>query len=553
MDFQNLWKVLAGVAIFLLGIRFLEESLQQLAGRQFKLFLKKQTSNKIKAIAGGAVVTAVLQSSSVVNLMVLAFVGAGIITMQNALAVIFGANLGTTVTGWVVALAGFNLDIEAMALPVAGLAGISFVVSNPQTKWYNWSRFLLGFSFLFVGLGYMKSGMEGFVASVDLKQYSTAPLPVFFVIGFIITTLIQSSSATMAITLSALFAGVITLNDSIAIVLGSEVGTTIKLFIASIKGVAAKRRVALGNFLFNFTTVILVLIFLFPLSRLVTDTIGVKNNLIALVLFQTLVNILGIIFFYPFLGVFSQFLGNLFKNEEDETLFIHKADLQVPQAALLAFENETRHFINAVLFYTKNCFEIKNDMENTKSLHKKYLLMTLPEKYEYIKFLYGEIHGFYIRMQKFMNDKYDTEKSDRLISSVRNTMYAAKSIKDAIPDMQQLENSANDVKYAFYLQTKETIRIFCHDIQELMDETGKHNADRLVAFYHSVTDSYTLTLKQFYKESTAANLSETEITTLLNFNREIFTAFKSFVFGIKDHLFDKKESKYFDELPGFIR
>ncbi|MGB3155413.1 MAG: Na/Pi symporter, partial [Chitinophagaceae bacterium] len=166
----DIWKVLAGVAIFLLGVRFLEESLQQLAGRRFKLYLKKQTASKIKAIGGGALVTGVLQSSSVVSLMVLAFVGAGIITMPNALAVILGANLGTTITGWIVALAGFNFNIENMALPVTGIAGLGFAIFNKQSRWYNWSRFLLGFSFLFVGLGYMKTGIEGLVLSMDLQQ-----------------------------------------------------------------------------------------------------------------------------------------------------------------------------------------------------------------------------------------------------------------------------------------------------------------------------------------------------------------------------------------------
>jgi phosphate:Na+ symporter len=145
----DIWKVLAGVAIFLLGIKFLEESLQQLAGRKFKLFLKRQTSNKIKAIGGGAIVTGALQSSSLVSLMVLAFVGAGVITMQNALAVILGANLGTTIDSWIVALIGFKVNIERFSLPIAGIAGLGFAIFNKQTKLYNWSRVLIGFFFFF--------------------------------------------------------------------------------------------------------------------------------------------------------------------------------------------------------------------------------------------------------------------------------------------------------------------------------------------------------------------------------------------------------------------
>ena len=549
----DIWKVLAGVAIFLLGVRFLEESLQQLAGRKFKLYLKKQTSSKFKAIGGGALVTAILQSSSVVSLMVLAFVGAGIITMQNALAVILGANLGTTVTGWLVALAGFNMNIENLALPVAGIAGLGFAVFDRNGKWYNWSRFLLGFSFLFIGLGYMKTGIEGLVLNLDLRQYANAPLFIFLLIGFLVTSLIQSSSATVAITLSALYAGAITLVDGIAIVLGSEVGTTVKLFMASIKGEAAKKRVALGNFLFNIITAALILIFLLPLTELVTDVIGIKDELIALVFFQTFVNVLGIILFYPLLGIFGRFLENRFLNDNDETMFIHKVASKEPSTALLALESESRHFIYSVVDFTRSSFSLANPDIASMKLHKEFPGKSIPEKYEYIKFLHGEIHSYCIQLQKNLVDKEDIEKLNRLISAVRNTMYAAKSIKDALPDINQLSNSSNDVKFGFYTQSRVAVDEFCTKAFHIVDENPDLHFEDLAALYHYVTTGYTESLKQLYKETTAGHVNESEITTLLNFNREIFTAFKSFVFGIKDCLFNREQAKYFDELPGFIR
>jgi len=549
----DIWKVLAGVAIFLLGIKFLEESLQQLAGRKFKLFLKKQTSNKLKAIGGGAIVTGVLQSSSLVSLMVLAFVGAGVITMQNALAVILGANLGTTIDSWIVALIGFKVNIERFSLPIAAIAGLGFVIFNKQTKLYNWSRFFLGFSFLFLGLGYMKTGIEDLVKNVDLQQYEQSPVIVFFFIGLIITSLIQSSSATIAITLSALYAGAINLVDATAIVLGSEIGTTMKLFIASIKGIAAKRRVALGNFLFNSITVVLALIFLFPINRFITHTVGIKDNLIALVFFQSLVNLLGIILFYPLLNLFSRFLEQRFRTADDETMFIHKVPATEISMALFALENETRHFLFAVSDFALSCFEIESIKMKETELGQKFLALTIVEKYEHIKYLHGEVHSYYISLQKTAEEKTDIEKLDRLMSSVRNSMYAAKNIKDAIPDLEQLSKSSNDIKYNFYLQTQAVVKKFCEKIYELQRGSQTFYLEELVTIYKSVTAGYTTTLKQLYRESTAENVSETEITTLLNFNREIFTAFKSLFFGAKDFLLNKEQSKYFDELPGFIR
>jgi phosphate:Na+ symporter len=546
-------KVLAGVAIFLIGIRFLEESLQKMSGRRFKLFLKKQTSNKLRAIAGGAVVTAVLQSSSLVSLMVLAFVGASVIPMENALAVILGANLGTTLDSWIVASVGFKMNIETLALPIAGLAGIGYSVLNKESKWHNWCLFLLGFSFLFIGLGYMKAGMEELVKSADLARFEGSPLLVFFIIGFIITTLIQSSSATIAITLSALHAGAFALLPAMAIVLGSEVGTTIKLFVAGLKGNAAKKRVVLGNFIFNGSNVLLVLLFIFPLHAFITKTLGIHDPIFALVFFQMLVNIIGIILFYPLLHMVARFLNKRYTGDDNETFFIHAVSPTETSTALMALEQETRHFLYAVLHYTRSCFEKENGDVPQATFHKKFINGNISEKYAYLKYLHGEIHSFYIRVQKNCTDNEEIDQLGRLISSARNTMYAAKNIKDALPDMEQLRNSSNDIKYGFYQSTRDNVEEFAMAAYALLSEPAVNNFTKITELYRSVTENYTATVQQLYKESTAGFVDETEITTLLNFNREIFTFYKSLLFGMKDQLFDKEQTKYFDELPGFIR
>jgi len=399
----------------------------------------------------------------------------------------------------------------------------------------------------------MKTGIEDMVKSVDLHQYEHSPVIVFFIIGFIVTTLIQSSSATIAITLSALHAGAVNLYDAMAIILGSEVGTTIKLFVASIKGTAAKKRVALGNFLFNTINVSLVLIFLLPINKFITNVIGIKDNLIALVFFQSFINIIGIILFYPLLNVFGRFLEKRFRSADDETMFIHKVNAKESSMALFALEEENRHFIAVVCNYLLSCFGIEDKLPKEMKLNKKFLDHGVPGKYEYIKFLYGEIHSYYIQLQKTVTDKEETEKLDRLMSSVRNAMYAAKSFKDALPDKEQLHNSSNEIKFAFYKQSKEEVKKICVAIQELLNDDQQDRTKALSAIYKSVTAGYTGTLQHLYKEGTAGKVNETEITTMLNFNREIFTGFKSLVFAAKDHLLDKEQSKDFDDLPGFIR
>lgn len=546
----DIWKILAGVAIFLLGMNMLEEALQQLAGRPFKLFLRKHTQHKLKAIGAGAVVTALLQSSSIVNLMLLAFVGSGIIQMQNGLAMMLGSNIGTTFTSWIVATIGFEFNIENFALPVTGIAGIAMVLLNKHGKWFLLSKFFFGFSFLFVGLNFMKTAVEEMVKQTDLSRFNEYPVLLFLLIGILITALIQASSATIALVLAALHANAIELEPAMAIVLGAEVGTTIKLLLASAKGIPAKKQVALGNFLMNTIISLLLVFFLNPISLFINETLGVKNHVLALVVFQTLVNIISIIIFYPFLNPFGKFLAARFTKNSDETLFIHKIKPTETELALQAMQKETHHFLQLIIAYSKHIYELKPEQKNGNEFYKK----TPEEKYEFIKHLHGEILEFYVRMQSNQAQPEDEARFQLLISSVRNGMYAAKSLKDAWHDILILKNSSNDKKFAYYEESRKRTDHFITNIGQLLSaKEPQSNADVLIALYREMIKGYTDELRHLYKQGTIDHLSETEISTIINYNRELYTAYKSLLLAVKDMLLPEKEAAAFEELPGFIR
>ncbi len=546
--------MLAGVAIFLLGMSFIEKSLKQIAGRSFKLFLKKQTSHKLRAIGGGAVVTALLQSSSIVNLMILAFVGSGVIQMQNALAVMLGSNIGTTLTSWIVATAGFQLNIESFALPVTGVAGLTMMLTNKQSRLYNFSQFMFGFSFLFVGLNYMKDAVEGLVKEVDLSQFNQYPLIVFLLIGIAVTSLIQSSSATMAIILSALYVNAIGLLPAMAIALGSEIGTTVKLLIASSGGLPAKKRVALGNFLINSITSLILFFVLKPVHLFITASTAVNNPAIAIVTFQTFVNLFGILLFFPFLGVFGRFLEKRFTTEKDETLFIHKVRLSEPELAIAALEKETTGFIYIITQFTLQVFTLQNDITAREYTYKAFLKMNMAEKYEYIKHVHGEILAFCVHLQTADWQETDIKHLNRLISSVRNGMYAAKNMKDVMQDVELLRNSSNDSKFSVYLETSEKTKLFYDKLLPLLvQKDGVPLFKNLSAMYKEVIRNYTDSLNQLYKKHVLQKLTETEISTIINYNRELYSSYKSILLAAKDSLLTEKEAEEFDELPGNIR
>ncbi len=551
MTTVDFWKVLAGIAIFMLGMMMLEEALQLLAGRPFKLFLRKHTTHKLKAIGAGAVVTAVLQSSSIVNLMLLAFVGSGIIQMENGLAMMLGSNIGTTFTSWIVATVGFEFNLENLALPATGIAGIAMMLLNKHSKWFQLSKFLLGFSFLFVGLNFMKTGVETMVQQTDLSRFNDYSVLLFLLIGVLITALIQASSATIALVLAALHAHAIELQPAMAIVLGAEIGTTIKLFIASAKGIAAKKRVALGNFLMNVIISLLLIFLLAPIDRLITQQMNITNNVLALVVFQTFVNLVSIVLFYPFLQPFGKFLSARFTQNNDETLFIHKIKPGENELAVQALQKEAAYFLQLVIDYSKRVFEL-NPVNNGQTA--AFIKKPAEEQYEFIKHLHGDILSFYVKQQSAQLQPEEALHLQRLISSVRNGMYAAKSMKDASFDAVLLRNSSNDKKFTHYKESREeTSRLLSGVNNLLLQQKTEQTAAVLIQLYKQIIESYTHELQELYRQSSIEHLNETEISTIINYNRELYTAYKSLLLAAKDLLLTEQESVQFDEMPGFIR
>jgi phosphate:Na+ symporter len=541
-------KILAGIGFFLLGMRYVEESMRNLTGRSFKLFLRHQTTNKFKAITGGALVTAVLQSSSIVNLMVLAFVGAGILTLRNALAIMLGANLGTTLSSWAVALLGFSFNIEFFSLPLVGLGGIGLVLLSKSSRAYHWSKFVLGLGALFVGLDFMKASFGAMAALFDFQNLQHLPAIFFVLVGFLISSLIQSSSATVAITLSALNVDAINLYSATAVVLGSEVGTTIKLLLAAVRGVPAKKRVALGNFLYNTILLIIVFIALKPINQWLAAVLNPDSPLVALVFFQSFVNIAGIIIFFPFLNLFEKFLLRWFSHDQTVVRYLKLVPAGEGDLALDGLDKEAKRFIRLILHYHLRAFHISGYPAPEPTNRD------LSATYEFLKMLHGEIHTYYIGLNKELLNVAERERTEQIISSVRNSMFSAKSIKDSTGDIEQLRNSSSTTKFHAYQNTRQSVEDLHNRFTScLTGESASDIYETIVALYQHIQEGYGQELQKLYRMERNEMLTDVDISTLINFNREIFAAYKAMLWSVKDYLLNKEQARYFAELPGFIR
>lgn len=553
--FYHILKLSAGIGLFLFAMYLLEESLKNLSGRSFKLFLQRITKNKIGAVTGGAIVTGVLQSSSMVSFMVLAFVGAGVFTMRNAMAIILGANLGTTLDSWVVATLGFKMDIEVVSYPAVCAGGVLLILFGSQKTYRYISYFLFGFGLLFIGLSFMKTSMEAQVKVFDFSQYASMSLAVFLLIGFIITVLVQSSSVTMALTLSALHVGAISLPIAAAIILGSQTGTTIKIMLGAINGSASKKRIVLGNFLFNVFVTLFAYLLLSPILLLITDIFSVKDPLIGLVIFSSIINLGSIIIFLPLLDKFTHFLERFFKESDGSvTAFIGHATTAEPMTALDLFKRETNYFIHNSMLFNLELFKIDTHYisknSDYKSINEKnnFFINTIEEKYDFLKQLQGELQVFYIELRpKLQSEEYSNV--NQLISAVRSSLHSVKSVKDIGTNITNLRHSSKDIKYNFFIHHKQETEALYRQFNALITQEIPASFENLQDVFNIIESNYTSALNNFYTEAQNAALEKIDITTVINFNRELFTSNKAMLMSVKDFLLKEKQAQEFNEVP----
>lgn len=548
----DFWRLLAGLSFFLYGMFHLEDAVKQLEGRSFKLFLKKYTKNKFSAILNGTMVTALLQSSSIVNLTVLSFVGAGILSMRNALGVVLGANIGGTFNSWLVALLGFKVDLSAATFPIIAIAGLGIVLFKSTRKYYQSFRFLLGFGLLFMGLDFMKSSMDQALLNFDFKPFLNYPWIFFLASGFVITALIQTSAATVVIVLSALNASIIPLDLAVLVVLGAELGTNVKVVIGSIGGIPAKKRVALANSMFNAVSTLLGCIFLNIFITFIKTILGINDPVLVLVAFQTLVNLLSAIIFYFFLNRLGDFLEHSFtRNKQFYTLYLNNASVELPDTAAEILEKEVGLFIQRVMLINEEIFLIEElkgkDYYQNKTLELFQHPLSLIEKYELIKKAEGEMLLFYTKLLDANPDKISISRINQLLGAVRNALYAAKSLKDVLHDVHEFSASGNDLKYSRFKSAQSQIMGFNQLVMEII-ETPKSSATlpKIKDLLSKVEAEYKRETVNTYQIMSKGPLSELDISTLFNLNREIFDASKALVLSVKDYLLDETESSLFN-------
>jgi phosphate:Na+ symporter len=347
--FSEGWlQLCAGLAIFLFGMQCLEEGLRQLAGSKLEQILGRSTSTPFKSLLFGVGGTLLLQSSTLVSLLTIAFISTGLIQLAGGIAILFGANLGATSGIWLLAMAGQNLSLSPLALPLLVL-GVLAGFFGPRSKAAG--RIVLGIAFIFLGIDQIKDGFASFGDGLDMTGYQEGGWRgalLFTAIGMAITVVLQSSHATLMLTLAALASGQLELGQSLAIAIGSNIGSSVTTaFVGSLGGNRSGQRLALAHVLFNISTGLLAFCLLGPLTWLVhalAEPLGLgENSLIQLAMFHTLFNAMGVALFWPLQGRLAQLLIRwLPERAEPQVLIAEVAPAQVaePETTQARYLNE---------------------------------------------------------------------------------------------------------------------------------------------------------------------------------------------------------------------
>lgn len=509
----NFWQFLAGLGLFLFAMKQLEAALATLGSRSFRELLRRNTQSPLRAIVSGTVATTIVQSSSLVGLFTLALAGAGMLELRNAVGIILGSNLGTTITGWLVATLGFKLSLGKLALPLIAVGSLGWTLYNRQRA--GW-QFILAVGLLLFGLDYMKESAAALQSHFDVEAIKALHPLVMFLVGAVFTAVIQSSSGTMVIVLSALNAGVVELPQAAALIIGADLGTTSTLIIGGAPGSQLQRQISAAHFFFNVIVDLLALAML-PLLLWLTEHVYHLGAmpLLALVAIHSSFNLVGIILFAPFVNPFAAFLQRLFPRQDEFPL--QAIPIRAVDVAVDALEAANRNLLRTVIDLNRHCFKLREAVP----------VEHFPEVYESLKLRELDILRLYQRLQSVSLAPSLSDRVTLVVGSSREALMAAKEIKDIRENLIRLRHHENPSIQQLYQSVQQYQKHLYQQLFMLLDtqltETAMETLESIReanARQHEAVHTAILPMVNDHELESMCPL-------LLNINREILLSNKA--------------------------
>ncbi len=477
--------IISGIAIFLIGMHYMENGFKLFSGGMLESFLEKFTNTTPRAIGVGFVSTAIIQSSSLISVIIISFLSAELIGLTQAVGIVFGSNIGTTATAWLVSSFGLKIKIAQYAMPML-IFGVIFNFSKHNT-YKGLGSILIGLGFIFLGIAYMKEGFDTLKEGINLAEYAMAGylgVLVYLLLGAAATVIIQSSSATMAIIITALASGQIDYVNALGLAIGSNVGTTVTAILGSLASNKNGKRLAVAHFIFNIITGLVAVIFIYQLKSLVDFlapvlSIAPTDTAMKLALFHTIFNVLGVLLVTPFIKQLVAFLQTLFCAREKgrgQVKYLTNEVMEIPASAMEALRKETIHLYDKSLEALVHAMNLhRREIFSEKDIPQVVELATAPIKIdinriyqEEIKNIYSEIIRYSSQSQAYM-DEEGNNKVYELKLTARNIIEMVKDVRELQKNLNYFIKTKNNYMINEYNKLRREIVIILRRIQQIRD------------------------------------------------------------------------------------
>lgn len=506
-DFQ---QIAAGVAIFLFGMFFLEDGFRAFTGGVLEKLLEKTTNSLLKSISFGVVTTTIMQSSSLVSVITISFLSAGLIGLGAGIGIIFGANLGTTTGAWLIAGFGLKVNISAYAMPMLAFAIILVFQKSKNLKGIGYV--LAGLGLLFLGIHHMKEGFETFRETIDLTRFALSGylgLFVFTLVGTAATVIMQSSHATLVLIITALSVGQISYENALALAIGANIGTTITAIIGSMSANYMGKRLAVAHLIFNIVTGLIAIIFISQIVWLVDEIaagVGIRDDdfTLKLAVFHTVFNAIGVAVMVPFVQHLVNMLEKLVPTAVPERVglkYLNDSAIEFPETLVTSVRNEILYlYDNALeiiahgLCLHRHIIHSDADLEAYIESDREVMELDIDAVYPTrVKYLYSSIVEFISRAQSEVPSEFAGSIFD-LRTAAQNIVQSLKDVKHLRKNMVAYVDSDNDAirrEYNEFRLKIATVLRLIHRLREGDEQVDIFDLDDLTleaAQYDSISD-----------------------------------------------------------------
>lgn len=524
---------ICGIGILLYAMKLMERALAGLGEEQLRRALETFTSSPLRGIVFGIVATGILQSSTVVGLITMAFVGAGVLPFRNAVGVILGTNLGTTATGWIVTWIGFQMDLAELYVPLLGAGALLVVAGRDDGKLQQSGHFVVALGLLLFALVLMKDSVGFIIELVDIEHLQSLPLLLYFLFGLLLTMVIQSSTATTLITLSAMSAGIVDLAAAGGIVIGANLGTTSTIALVSLKGSVLKRQTAAVHVLFNLVVSAGALLALPLLLDLITQGMGIRDPLYGLMFLYSFINLAGILLFFPVLDAFRRFIERLFPAPSRRALLVSQVDTVVPQASLKALEQDVRALLASSVLL--NAWRL--GILDARSNERKVLLAETPQAaYAELKADENLLSDYILELQRVTLTQDEVRRTQQLLVCIRDCLYSTKAVKDVEADLVRFHLESGVEVRSFIKNLLDSVETLYAQALRLLETEGSVAAEDFRGMRDRVRDSHAASNAAIYQLIDQRGFRHDRASSALNINRELLLSAHSLVNALENFL-----------------